>query len=162
MRLKRPKPVRENDFMQQGKLPRKLRHALLWIWKSQRGVTVVEVMIAAFLLVLTFAGLATVYSRGWSQIALEEDRRQATNVLQARLDGIRRDLSYDDLAALNNSSISFIVDGNTYTVLHTVQTAVPEPQASTVTLTVSWSASTQGGAITRSSSATTIYARTST
>jgi len=128
----------------------------------ERGVTLAEVMIAAFLLVVTFGGMATVYSRGWAQIGMESDRRQATSILQARMDGIRRDLSYSDLEGLDGSTLDFTVDGKTFQVHHSVQTAFPEPHASTVTLTVTWTANTQGGQVTRSASATTIYARTNT
>ena len=135
------------------------RKNLMGILKTRRGITLVEVMIAAFLLLVTFLGLATTYSRGRVQINLEEDRRKATCVAQARFDGIRRDLTYEDLADLDSTVSTFIVDGITYQVSHSVAVGTPESQATTLVVTVNWNANIEGNLVPRSVVSTTILAR---
>ena len=124
------------------------------------GITLVEVMVAAFLLLVTFFGLSTVYSRGRAQMLLEVDRRQATSILQSRLDSIRRELIYDDLADLHETFMNYQVNGKTYQIAHSVSSADPEPQASTVTVSVSWNARIGGSNVARTQSCTTILTRT--
>ena len=135
------------------------RKNLIRILKGRRGITLVEVMIAAFLLLVTFLGLATTYSRGRVQIDLEEDRRKATCVAQARFDGIRRDLVYEDLADLDSTVSTFVVDGINYQVSHSVASATPESLATTIVLTVNWNAIIDGNPVPRAVVSTTILAR---
>jgi hypothetical protein len=125
-------------------------------------------MVSAMLLVIVFYGLAQIYWRGRRQVDMEEDRRRATAVVQARLDGIRRDYSFDVLVdSLNGRTRSFKVDGRTYSVLHQVIPAVDRSvspavnlEADTLKLTVSWTAKTYSGTVTRSMPATvTVLAR---
>jgi Tfp pilus assembly protein PilV len=123
------------------------------------GFSLLEVMVAALLLLIVFFGLAQLYTRGRTQMGYEEDRRKATAVAQARLDGIRRDYGYDALAALNGTTTSYTVDGRNFSVLHAVTTDSPEPQSTSITLTVSWAAKTYSGTVTRSLNTTTILAR---
>jgi len=135
------------------------RKSLMGTLKTQRGITLVEVMIAAFLLLVTFLGLATTYSRGRVQIDLEEDRRRATCVAQARFDGIRRDLAYENLGDLDDTVTTFVVDGINYQVSHNVVVGTPESQATTLVITVNWNAIIDGNPIPRSVVSTTILAR---
>lgn len=126
---------------------------------GRSGFTLIETMIAAMLLVLVFFGLAQVYARGRRQIDFEEDRRKASAVAQARLDGIRRDLRYDDLPALAGTDTMYTVDGRSFVVSHEVQTETPEAMATTVTVTVTWNAAIEGENVARDLACTTILAR---
>jgi Tfp pilus assembly protein PilV len=126
---------------------------------GRAGVSLVEVLVGAVLLLVVMFGLAQFYSRGRRQIGYEEDRRKATLVAQHRLDGIRRDYRYEALPALNNVDTTLTVDGKGFTVRTQVVTDSPESLATTVTATVRWTAQTYSGNVTRSHSATTILAR---
>lgn len=125
----------------------------------QSGFTLLEVMVASVLLLIVFSGLAQIYSRGRVQIGYEEDRRRATAILQARIDGLRRDYAYDTLASLAGNDTTYTVGNLNYTVSHSVSVADPEPQATTLTLQVSWPARTVSGTVTRTHSCSTILAR---
>jgi prepilin-type N-terminal cleavage/methylation domain-containing protein len=147
--------VRAGDEMIRG-------HYRRWIEKQgQSGFSLLEVMVAAFLLLVVFFGLAHIYTRGRVQMNHEEDRRRATAVLQARLDGIRRDYSFATLASLNGATndTTYNVDGWNYTVHHVVSMGVPEPQAATVELTLTWAIPNDPQGDTRSMSTTTILGR---
>jgi Tfp pilus assembly protein PilV len=123
------------------------------------GFSLLEVMIAAMLLIIVFFGLAQLYTRGRTQIDYEEDRRKATAVAQARLDGLRRDYTYDRLPAVNGTDTTFVVDNRSYRVHHYIYRGRPETNATTESLVVYWNARTYAGTITRSLSTTTIVAR---
>ncbi len=123
------------------------------------GFSLLEVMVSAVLLVIVFFGLAQFHARGRTQLDYEEDRRKATAVAQACLDGIRRDYRYDQLPALDATVQSLVVDSRTYTVTHGVSAASPEPQATTVTVVVRWVAKVADTDVTRTLSATTILGR---
>ncbi len=127
--------------------------------RSDGGFTLFEILIAAVLLLIVFFGLAQIYSRGRRQLGYEEDRRKATEVAQARLDGIRRDFRYDDLPLLDGTDTTLVVDNRPYVVSHEVTAGTPEDQTTTVGVTVSWSALVGGSSITRDLSTTTILAR---
>jgi prepilin-type N-terminal cleavage/methylation domain-containing protein len=123
------------------------------------GFTLIEVLVAAVLLLIVFFGLAQVYTRGRRQVDLEEDRRRATAVAQARLDGIRRDFRYETLPGLDGTDTTFVVDKTSFVVSHDVTPATPEPQATTVAVTVTWNAIVGGANVPRSLTATTLLAR---
>jgi len=117
------------------------------------------VLVAAFLLLIVMFGLMQFYVRGRTQLDYEEDRRKATAVAQARLDVLRRGFTYDLLPPLNGTTVTTTSDGRTYTIQHAVTVAAPEPQATTVTLTVSWNARVGASTVQRSLVTTTILAR---
>lgn len=123
------------------------------------GLTLLEVLVAAFLLLIVMFGLMQFYVRGRTQLDYEEDRRKATAVAQARLDVLRRGFTYDLLPPLNGTTVTTTSDGRTYTIQHAVTVAAPEPQATTVTLTVSWNARVGASTVQRSLVTTTILAR---
>lgn len=127
--------------------------------RSASGMTILEVMVACALLMIVFLGLAETFRRGRGQVDLEEDRRKATAVVQARLDGIRRDWRYDDLPGLDGTDTTLVVDGAPYTITHDVEPGVPEAQATTLTLTVTWFARVAGNDVPRSQVLTTILGR---
>ena len=121
------------------------------------GFTLIEVMVSSFLLMIVFFGLAQTYSRGRRQMGYEEDRRKATAVLQARVDCLRRDYSYDTLPSLTDTT--YVVGNESYTVRHSVSIADPEIHSTTLALQVSWTAQTEGGTVTRTEDCTTILSR---
>jgi len=123
------------------------------------GFSLIEVMIAAFLLLIVFFGLAQIHARGRGQLVYEEDRRKASAVLEARMDGLRRDYGYDTLIALDGVDTTFVSDGKPYVVSHQVSMDTPQANAAQVTLGVTWVANVSGTPVSRSMSATTILAR---
>jgi prepilin-type N-terminal cleavage/methylation domain-containing protein len=126
---------------------------------DQRGFSLLEVLVASFLLIIVFFGLAQLHARGRRQIDYEEDRRKATGVLQSRLDGIRRDYTFDTLPSLNGTILSLAVDSRPYTIAHVV-TPDDSLQMDTVRLAVTWQARTSGGAtVNRTMTASTLLAR---
>jgi prepilin-type N-terminal cleavage/methylation domain-containing protein len=127
--------------------------------RNQHGVTLVEVMVAAFLLAIAFGGLAQIYTRGRGQIDLEEDRRKATGIAQARFDTIRRAVEYEDLDSLDDTITTFTVDGRTFQLSHAVVVDSPEIHSTEVQITISWTAHLEHRDITRSQTAATIFGR---
>ncbi len=129
--------------------------------RSIGGFSLLEVMIAAMLLVIVFFGLAQLYTRGRKQIAYEEDRRDATAVAQARLDAVRRDYHYASLPSQNGNQndTTYYVEGRQFKVHHVVTPESPDSFATTVTVTVTWQAKTQSTTVDRTLSTTTVLAR---
>jgi prepilin-type N-terminal cleavage/methylation domain-containing protein len=127
--------------------------------RGATGFTLIEVLVAAVLLLIVFFGLAQVMMRGRRQVDLEEERRKATAVAQARLDGLRSDYRYDTLPALDTTDTTFVVENKSFQVSHQVTPGTPEPQATTIALTVTWSASINGSPVARTLTATTMLGR---
>ncbi len=125
--------------------------------RKDSGFTLIEVMIASFLLLIVFTGLAQTYTRGRRQIGYEADRRKATAILQARVDCLRRDYSYDTLPSLSDTT--YVVGNRSYTVSHSVSTADPELNSTTLSIQVSWTAKTESGTVNRTEDCTTILSR---
>lgn len=128
-------------------------------FRNAPGFTLVELMVAAFLILVVFFSVAQVYMYGRRQMVYEEDRRRASEVLESRMEALRRDYTYDGLPALNNTSVSFTVDGRTYTIAQTVTGESPQANATTVKLVVSWVAKVNNTSATRTMQATTILGR---
>jgi Tfp pilus assembly protein PilV len=139
-------------------MQRRMRASLKRL-RGVRGMTLVEVMVAAFLLIIVFFGLAQFYHRGRRQLDFEEDRRKATAVGEMRLDGLRRDFHYDALPGENNTDTTFVVDGDNFTVHHTITPGVPETNATTVTLDINWIARLNGTNVPRTMHVTTLLGR---
>lgn len=125
----------------------------------QGGFSLLEVMIAAFLLIIVFFGLAQIYTRSRTQLDYEEDRRKATAVAQARLDGLRRDYRFDLLPALDGTDTTIVADRRDYTISHHIFPHMPDSHATTCSLTVTWTANVGGTPVDRTLEATTILAR---
>src|SRR5512142_2627071 len=101
------------------------------ILQDGSGLTILEVLIAASLLLLVMFGLMQFYVRGRTQLDYEEDRRKATAVAQDRLDSLRRIMTYEVLSDMGDTQIhnahlaliddtTYAVDGRDFTVHHTV------------------------------------------
>jgi type II secretory pathway pseudopilin PulG len=130
---------------------------------GEQGFSLLEVLIAASLLIIVFYGITQYYIRGRTQIDYEENRRKATAVAQNRLDGIRRDYTYDTLPALNGTTANFVVENKTYQVTHTIATDMAflaaQTNATTITLTVRWPEKVGASTVTRSLTTATVLAR---
>jgi hypothetical protein len=116
-------------------------------------------MIAAVLLLIVFFGLTQIYMRSRTQIDYEEDRRKATAVAQARLDGIRRDYRFDDLLSLHGVDTTMVADQRTYTVRCSVRADDPDLHATTIKVLVTWQAMVNGSPVDRTHETTTILGR---
>jgi Tfp pilus assembly protein PilV len=109
--------------------------------RDQRGISLIEVLIAAVVLVIVMFWLTTYYVEGRKHLDYEEHRRKATALAQARLDQART-WSYDALLAGANSQASdttMTVDGRDYTIKLMVSPG-PNPHSSTVKAVVEWEA----------------------
>jgi len=122
------------------------------------GFSLLELMVSAFLLLVVFFALATTYWRGQVQLGYEENRRKATAVAQARLDGIRHSVDYDAMPDLAGVDTMYTVEGHNYRVSHQV-TADSLANAIRVKVTVFWTERISGEDRTRSHETTTIFAR---
>ncbi len=123
------------------------------------GFTLIEVMVASFMLLLVFFGLAQFHARGHNQIVGEDHWRKASGIARSRLDRVRRYNRYDDLVNISAADTTYVVDGLSYVVSHTLVTDTPELQSSTITVTVTWNDNLARGLVARSLSCTTIIAR---
>jgi Tfp pilus assembly protein PilV len=127
---------------------------------GQRGLTALEVLVAAFLVLIVFFGLAQFYTRGRRHLGYEEDRRKATAVAQDRIDGIRRDYTFDEIPLLHLTDTVYVVDGKSFTVLHSVTEDVDTLQAWNLGLQVTWDRMRPDGtAVPGTLEATTILGR---
>ncbi len=123
------------------------------------GFTLVEVMVASFMLLLVFFGMAQFHARGHKQMLGEDHWRKASGVARSRLERVRRYQRYDDLANLAATDTTYVLDGRDFVVSHAVATGSPELQASTITVTITWNETLDGGDVPRSLSCSTIIAR---
>lgn len=125
----------------------------------REGFTLLEVMIAAILILLLFYGLARVHASARAQMGLQEHRRVAAMVLQSHFESIRRDYDYDSLDDLDGAEETVELEGRTYTVSSEISVGVPEDQATTIEVEVAWTEEVGGSPIPRSVTGTTILAR---
>ncbi len=127
--------------------------------RREGGFTLIEVMVAVVVLTLAFYGLSQVYARGRRTLRADEGQRVAAAVAQARLEQLRRTVRYSRLPQLDGTDTTFTVDGVPYTVHHTVRAQTPEPQATTVSVQVTWPVNTASRRINRTLDVSTIIAR---
>ncbi|MBU1073859.1 prepilin-type N-terminal cleavage/methylation domain-containing protein, partial [bacterium] len=125
--------------MRKSRIARPRRHA--------GGFTLIEVMVASFMLLLVFFGLAQFHARGHRQLVGEDHWRQASGVARSRLERVRRYNRYDDLVNIAAADTTYVLGGLDYVVSHAVATGTPELQSSTITVTVTWNENLEQGAI---------------
>ncbi|MBM3285865.1 MAG: type II secretion system protein [Candidatus Eisenbacteria bacterium] len=126
---------------------------------GEGGFSLVEIMIAASLLLIAFFGITRYFVGGRRQLDYEENRRRATTVAQMRLDGLRRDYSYDDLPLVHGVDTTFVLENRSYRVAHAVSADSPETGATRVRVAVSWREKVSGSDVTRSLETTTVFGR---
>ncbi|MDO9170634.1 MAG: hypothetical protein Q7W29_02260, partial [bacterium] len=119
----------------------------------------IEVMVAAVVLLLVYFGAAQYAARSRTQMDLDESRRVASSIARARLESLRREESFDTLATLVGRDTTYVVGTRSYTVTHAVQAGVPETFASTVTVTVGWNKLIGGNTVPRTLTLTSILGR---
>jgi len=136
--------------MNEASHPTKRRHL------GQQGFTLLEVMIAALILIIVMYGVAQFYTRGRRQIDYEEERRKATAAAQFRLDELKT-FSYQLLPSYDGTDTTMVVDGRTYTVGLDVTPEDPNDHATTVVAEVEWDLGLTGD--TRTLEVTTIIGR---
>ena len=86
------------------------------ILNQRSGFGLIEILIAAVVLIIAILGLATVYLRGRQQLDHEEDRRKATAAAQFRIEQIRS-YPFDDIPGLfDDNDSTMTIDGVTFDV----------------------------------------------
>ena len=128
----------------------------------EAGFTLIEVMVAAVILILVMYGLMQFYFRGRKHVDYEEHRRKATATAQARLDQART-WSYSYLEALeagSGSDTTLNVDGRAYAVSLDVFPGGNE-HYKRLRAVVSWDAEIEygGASVTRTDTVTTHVGR---
>ncbi len=127
--------------------------------KGEQGVSIVEAMVAASIVLVSFLGLSQVVSLGRNLLDMEEDRRRAALVMQATLDGVRADIDFDNLVNLDDTSVTIVVEDRNYQLSYQVAIDNPDVDTATVDLTVSWNSPYKGGTVARDLTCSTIFAR---
>ena len=127
--------------------------------RRSSGFTLVEVIVASFMLLIVFFGLAQFHARGHNQLVGEDHWRNASGVARSRLERVRRFNRYDDLVNISAADTTYVLNGLNYVVSHAVITGIPELQCSEITVTVTWSENMPSGAVDRSLACSTIISR---
>ncbi len=118
--------------------------------RSQRGLTLLETLIASFLLLFILLSMVTAYTFGRLSLEREEVKRKATAVCQNRLETVkaryaRQRPQIGDAAWANiipsQIDTTVVVDRQTFTVASTVAVDNQADQKlKVVTIIVSWTA----------------------
>ena len=108
-------------------------------FKSYRGFTLVEILLAVILLGLMITGISALYISGLQSLNAQDDRMLLDSQLRSRMEV----LIGTDFSALSNGSEVVSVNGQNYTLDWTVVSidldgdSNPEPNAMQVTVSVS-------------------------
>jgi type II secretory pathway pseudopilin PulG len=123
--------------------------------KKQRGMTLIEVMVGALLLLFAMAGIVPLFLTGLSQASSIRLKSIATNVAREKMEQIRqldyREIYDEDMAALDPSlgdrtlenlfGVSETVRDTTFTIEYVVhESAYGEGKLKEVTVNVTWEA----------------------
>jgi type II secretory pathway pseudopilin PulG len=114
----------------------------------EAGFSLVETLVAAFILIVLGTAIVTTGLKSRTQIDYEEVRRRALGIAQERLETIRASFDFGDVTKAKIDT-TITLDGTTFTLRSGVQVGVPTDDAKTVADTVSWSATGGGKTITR-------------
>ena len=107
-------------------------------FKSYRGFTLVEILLAVILLGLMITGISALYISGLQSLNAQDDRMLLDSQLRSRMEV----LIGTDFSALSNGSEVVSVNGQNYTLDWTVVSidldgdSNPEPNAMQVTVSV--------------------------
>ena len=110
------------------RLPRGLR--------GRAGVSLLEVVIASFLVGVVSLGMVEFFARGRGAFDQEERKRVATLLAQDALEKARG----TDFALIANSTQSRTIARIDYSIVVTVQADTPEPDIKTIRSVVTWRA----------------------
>lgn len=140
------------------------KHKMLKRWKpggtgNNGGFSLIEVMVASLLVLLVFFGLAQVHAYGKGQLKLDENYRKATMLARSRMDDVRGSMTFDNLVSLDGVDSNYTIGGRDFTVTHDIQVDVPEDNAATIALTVTWNEVIKGNDVQRSLSCESIIGR---
>lgn len=120
--------------------------------RRERGFSVLETLIAAFILIVLGTAIVTTGLKSRTQIDHEEVRRRAIALAQERLETVRATIPYDSLTATRISD-AVTVDGTTFThrggVIGGIVADPTVDDAKSIADTVSWTATGGGNSITR-------------
>lgn len=115
---------------------------------SKAGFSVLETLIAAFILIVLGTAIVTTGLKSRSQIDHEEVRRRAVLLAQERLETVRASFDYVDVIPAEIDT-TIVLDGTTYTLRSAVKDSVPTDDSKSVADTVRWTATGGGKTITR-------------
>lgn len=119
---------------------------------SERGFSLLETLVAAFILVVLGTTIVTTGLKSRTQIDYEEVRRRAIAIAQERLEKVRASFDYDDITKAEIDTV-IALDGTTFTLRSGVRNGVAADStiddAKSVVDTVSWVATGGGNTVTR-------------
>lgn len=118
------------------------------IRRGSRGVTLLETLIAAFILIVFGSAIVTTGLKSRTQIDYEEVRRRAIALAQQRLETVRGTFDFDDVTKANIDTV-VTLDGTTFTIKSGVTSSFPTDDTKAVRDTVSWVATGGGKSVTR-------------
>lgn len=125
--------------------------------RSERGLTLLETLIAAFILLFVMLTMITSYTLGRINIDREEVKRKAVGLAQDRLEQVKARFPWTDLTAAKIDT-SYTVDGTTFNLRSTLTDSASVRK--NVLVTVSWTTRRSNGtSLTRSVQASTTIAR---
>ncbi|WP_366922505.1 prepilin-type N-terminal cleavage/methylation domain-containing protein [Metallumcola ferriviriculae] len=104
------------------------------IWREERGLTLVEVLVAMFILVAVVLGMLSVYQSGFVLTQKAGDRTQALNIAQQLIEEIKADSGSLTAGVVSDQTIS----GYTYHVEITNISNVNFPDLYQVKVTVEY------------------------
>lgn len=107
-------------------------------WSGQRGVSLIEIVIATLILSFVAIGMAEFFTRGRIGIDQEEHKRVATMLAQEALERTVA-LGYDQIGTWGEQRTIGAVD---YVIAVTAQADVPELDMKSVLCDVTWDVST--------------------
>ncbi len=104
--------------------------------RGRSGSSLVEIIIASFLVGVVSLGMVEFFAKGRGAFDQEERKRVATLLGQDALEKARG----TEYALIANSNQTRTIANISYTVQTTVQTDVPEADIKTISTTVTWQA----------------------
>jgi type II secretory pathway pseudopilin PulG len=123
--------------------------------RASGGFSLLETLIAAFILVILGTAIVTTGLKSRTQIDYEEVRRRAILIAQERLETVRASFDYDDVVTAKIDT-AIVLEGTTFTLRSAVKDTIPAiggvaetDDAKAVTDTVRWVATGGGKSVTR-------------
>jgi len=125
---------------------------------SEQGLTLLETLIAAFILLFVMLSMITGYTLGRVNLDREEVKRKAVGLAQDRLEQVKARFPWSDLTAAKIDTSNYVVDGTRFDLTSAVTDSGLVRK--NIVVTVSWTARRNNGTtLTRSIQAATTVAR---